>query len=59
MTSVFMRIEVFDYFIRPIFYRDKRFFITNRLLGGQTILDECIDLKSTVEVGAACRSLDS
>lgn len=57
---MFVRIEVVDCFIqKPSSIVTSVFFITNRPLYAQIILDECIGLKSTVEVGALRRSLDT
>ena len=53
MTSVFVRIEVVDCFIqKPSSIVTSVFFITNRPLYAQIILDECIALISPVEIKA-------
>ena len=49
MTSVFMRVEGLDCFNqKPSSIVTSVFFITNRPLGAQFILDECIALLATV-----------
>ena len=59
MTSVFVRIEVVDCFIqKPSSIVTSVFFITNRPLYAQIILDECIGLFATVEISALGNSMD-